>query len=53
MLTEMPGADETVDFARLFKAEDKSALKGGVDIVGAMFPRARSRFAGYVGLNEL
>lgn len=52
VLTERPDEEELIDFGKLFKAEDRSALKGGVDMICANIPRARSRFAGYSGLNE-
>lgn len=53
IITEKPDEEELIDFGRLHKAEDKSALKGGVDMIGANICRSRSRFAGYIGLNEL
>ena len=52
ILTEKPDEEELIDFGKLFKAEDRSALKGGVDMIGANIPHARSRFAAYGSLNE-
>lgn len=52
VLTDRVDEEETIDFGRLFKAEDKSSLKGGVDIISANIFRARSRIAGYTALDE-
>lgn len=52
VLTEKPDEEELIDFGRLHKAEDRSALKGGVDMILANIVRSRSRFAAYGGLNE-
>lgn len=52
VITDKPGEEEQVDFASLYKAEDRSALKGGVDIISANIFRSRSRIAAYAALNE-
>lgn len=52
VVTDKPDEEETIEFGKLFKAEDRSALKGGVDVISANIIRSRSRIAGYVGLNE-
>jgi hypothetical protein len=52
LLTDKPDEEETIEFGKLYKAEDRSALKGGVDIISAMVIRSRSRLAGYTGLDE-
>jgi hypothetical protein len=52
ILSERPDEDGTIEFGRLHKAEDRSALKGGVDTISATICRSRSRIAGYVGLTE-
>jgi hypothetical protein len=43
IITEKPDEEELIDFGRLYKAEDRSALKGGVDMIGATIIRSRSR----------
>lgn len=52
VLTDKPDEEETIDFGKLHKAEDRSALKGGVDLISAMVIRSRSRLAGFTGLDE-
>lgn len=52
VITEKPDEEELIEFGKLFKAEDRSALKGGVDMICANICRSRSRFAAYGGLNE-
>lgn len=52
IITEKPDEEELIDFGRLYKAEDRSALKGGVDMIGQNICRSRSRFTAHVGLNE-
>jgi hypothetical protein len=52
ILSERPDEEGTTDFGKLHKAEDRSALKGGVDMINARIFRSRSRIAGYVGLSE-
>jgi hypothetical protein len=52
VITEKPDEEEMVDFAQLYKAEDRSALKGGVDIISANIVRSRSRLAVYGALTE-
>ena len=52
ILTEKPDEEELIDFGKLFKAEDRSALKGGVDLISAFIPHARSRQAAFGSLNE-
>jgi hypothetical protein len=52
LLTDKPDEEETIEFGKLYKAEDRSALKGGVDIISAMIFRSRSRIAAYTGLDE-
>lgn len=54
VLTDRPDEEELIDFgsAKLHKAEDKSAVKGGVDIISANIIRARPRLAGYAALDE-
>ena len=52
VLTDKPNEDETIDFGKLHKAEDRSALKGGVDLISAMIVRSRSRLATFYGLDE-
>jgi hypothetical protein len=52
VLTDKPDEEETIDFGKLHKAEDRSALKGGVDLMSALIYRSRSRLATYTGLDE-
>jgi len=52
VITEKPGEDDTIDFGQLYKAEDRSALKGGVDVISAVIYRSRSRIGAYGALNE-
>lgn len=52
VLTDYPDEEETIDFGKLFKAEDRSALKGGVDIISANICHSRARFGAFTGLNE-
>lgn len=54
VLTDRVDEEEMIDFgdARLHKAEDKSAVKGGVDIISANIIRSRSRLAAYIALDE-
>jgi hypothetical protein len=52
VLTDKPDEEETIDFGKLHKAEDRSALKGGVDLISAMIYRSRSRLTGFTGLDE-
>lgn len=52
VITDMPDEEETIDFGKLYKAEDRSALKGGVDIISAQIWRSRARVAAYLGLTE-
>lgn len=52
VLTDKPDEEETIDFGKLFKAEDRSALKGGVDLISAMIFRSRSRMTAHIGLDE-
>jgi hypothetical protein len=52
VLTDKPDEEETIDFGKLFKAEDRSALKGGVDMISAMIFRSRSRITGHINLDE-
>lgn len=52
VITEKPDEDELIDFGRLFKAEDRSALKGGVDMIWAHVVRSRARLGMYSSLNE-
>ncbi len=52
LLTDKPDEDELIDFARLFKAEDRSALKGGVDLISALIYRSRSRLTLHYNLSE-
>lgn len=52
VITEKPDEDELIDFGRLFKAEDRSALKGGVDMIWAHICRSRARLAVESNLNE-
>lgn len=52
VVTDKPDEDETIDFAKLFKAEDRSALKGGVDFISALIYRSRSRLTLYYALDE-
>lgn len=52
VVTEKPDEEELIDFGRLFKAEDRSALKGGVDMIWAHIVRSRARLGQYSGLNE-
>jgi hypothetical protein len=47
VITEKPDEDELIDFGRLFKAEDRSALKGGVDMIWAHIVRSRARLGMY------
>jgi hypothetical protein len=52
VLTDKPDEEETIDFGKLFKAEDRSALKGGVDLISAMIFRSRSRITVHTNLDE-
>jgi hypothetical protein len=52
VLTDKPDEEETIEFGKLHKAEDRSALKGGVDMISARIFRSRSRIAGAIGLDE-
>lgn len=52
VLTDKVSEDETIEFAQLYKAEDRSALKGGIDIIDAFVVRSRARTTLHVGLNE-
>lgn len=52
IISEKPDEEELIEFGKLYKAEDRSVLKGGVDMIGAQICRSRSRFTGYVNLNE-
>lgn len=52
VITEKPDEDDLIDFGRLFKAEDRSALKGGVDMIWAHICRSRGRLGAYSALNE-
>lgn len=52
IITEKPDEEETIDFGQLYKAEDRSALKGGVDMISANIIRSRSRLVAYGTLNE-
>ena len=52
VITERPDEEELIDFGRLFKAEDRSALKGGVDMIWAHLVRSRARLAMESALNE-
>jgi hypothetical protein len=52
VITDKPGEEQQIDFASLYKAEDRSALKGGVDIISANIIPSRSRMGGFAGLNE-
>lgn len=52
MLTDKPDENDTIDVGKLHKSEDRSVLKGGVDVIGAVVCRSRSRFAAFGNLNE-
>jgi hypothetical protein len=52
VITDKPDEEEQIDFGSLYKAEDRSALKGGVDMISATIFRSRSRVGAYGGLNE-
>jgi hypothetical protein len=52
VLTDKPDEEETIEFGKLHKAEDRSALKGGVDMISATIIRSRSRLAAEIGLDE-
>lgn len=52
VITDKPDENETIEFAQLYKAEDRSALKGGVDFISANICRSRARTTASVGLNE-
>lgn len=52
LLTDKPDEEELIDFGKLHKAEDRSALKGGVDLISAMIFRSRSRIAVFTNLDE-
>jgi hypothetical protein len=53
ILSERPDEEGTIEFGKLHKSEDRSALKGGVDTISARIFRSRSRIAGFIGLNEI
>jgi len=52
VVSEKPSEDDVIEFGKLFKAEDRSALKGGVDMISANIIPSRSRSVAYGGLNE-
>lgn len=52
VLTDKVSEDESIEFASLYKAEDRSALKGGIDIIDAFIVRSRARTTCHVGLTE-
>lgn len=52
MLTDKPDENDVIDVGKLHKSEDRSVLKGGVDVIGAVICRSRSRFAAFGNLNE-
>lgn len=52
VITDKPDEEQEIDFGSLYKAEDRSALKGGVDVISANIIRSRARLAGFGALNE-
>jgi hypothetical protein len=52
VITDKPDEEQQIDFGSLYKAEDRSSLKGGVDMISANIFRSRSRIAAYGALNE-
>lgn len=52
IVTEKPDENETIEFGSLYKAEDRSALKGGVDMISANIIHSRARAVAYGNLNE-
>jgi hypothetical protein len=52
VITEKPDEEQEIEYGQLYKAEDRSALKGGVDVISANIIRSRARLAGYGALNE-
>jgi hypothetical protein len=52
VITEKPDEEQEIEFSQLYKAEDRSALKGGVDVISANIIRSRARLAGLGALNE-
>jgi hypothetical protein len=52
IVSEKPDEEQQIEFAQLYKAEDRSALKGGVDMISANIIRSRSRLVAYGALNE-
>ena len=52
VLTDRPDEEGVIDFGKLHKAEDRSAMKGGVDIISATIFRSRSRLVAFTGLDE-
>jgi hypothetical protein len=52
VLSERPDEDGNIPWGKLHKAEDRSALKGGVDTISATIIRSRSRLAAFTSLDE-
>jgi hypothetical protein len=52
ILTEKPAEDGLIDFGDLYKAEDRSGWKGGLDLIHARIIRNRAGIARYGSLTE-
>ena len=52
LLTDKPAEDGMLDFGDMYKAEDRSGLKGGFDLIYALVTRSRGKFARDYSLTE-
>lgn len=52
LLTDKPSEDGMLDFGDMYKAEDRSGLKGGFDLIYALVCRSRGKFARDTSLTE-
>lgn len=52
LLSDKPTEDGLIDFGELYKAEDRSGWKGGLDVIHARVIRNRAGIGMYVGLTE-
>jgi len=52
LLTDKPAEDGMLDFGDMYKAEDRSGLKGGFDLIYALVCRSRAKFARDASLTE-
>lgn len=52
LLTDKPSEDGMLEFGDMYKAEDRSGLKGGFDLIYALITRSRGKFARDYSLTE-